>query len=121
MVFNNFILATFMLALGLLIAGIGILFAWGLVDSAKKERPDFFDAIGPTIAVAIAQFIDAVYIKGVLDMVGERYHDHDLDAFYAHTTATGAITGIVFGVVILIPRVLHALQIARVGLFEGWC
>ena len=111
-VFNNFIPATFVLAFGLLIAGIGIMFAWGFVDDAKTKKPDLSDTILPTVAVAITQFIDAVYIKGVLDMVGERYHDHDLDAFYARTTAAGAITGVVFGVLILIP-VFYTLSKSR--------
>lgn len=111
-VFNNIIPATFVLAFGLLVAGIGMFFAWGFVDDAKKSKPTFFDTIGPTLAVAITQFIDAVYIKGVLDMVGERYHDHDLDAFYAQTTAAGAVTGIVFGILILIP-VFYTLSKSR--------
>lgn len=111
-VFNNIIPATFVLAFGLLVAGIGMFVAWGFVDDAKKSKPTFFDTIGPTLAVAITQFIDAVYIKGVLDMVGERYHDHDLDTFYAQTTAAGAVTGIVFGVLILIP-VFYTLSKSR--------
>ncbi|MFR0558804.1 hypothetical protein PSRA_1617 [Pseudoscardovia radai] len=111
-IFNNIIPATFVLAFGLFIAGIGMAVAWGFVDDAKRKRQTFFDTIGPTVAVAITQFIDAVYIKGVLDMVGERYHDHDLDAFYAQTTAAGAVTGIVFGVLILIP-VFYTLSKSR--------
>ena len=111
-VFNNIIPAAFVLAFGLLVAGIGMVCAWGFVDDAKRKRQTLFDTLLPTVAVAITQFIDAVYIKGVLDMVGERYHDHDLDTFYAQTTAAGAVTGIVFGILILIP-VFYTLSKSR--------
>lgn len=49
-VFNNFIPATFVLAFGLLIAGIGAFFVLGFVENAKTERQAFADTIGPTIA-----------------------------------------------------------------------
>lgn len=49
-VFNNFIPATFVLAFGLLIAGIGAFFVLEFVENAKTERQAFADTIGPTIA-----------------------------------------------------------------------